>query len=145
MLWRDGFKESWTKLFFIFLPNFCHSWWFFKVICTEGAKKHWKIINNAKNLAKKLKLKTLFNLPHTHISADSRYPNIWFRLSDMSITTTYYLWHQAQVFDVKQISLMIHPPLLARFLREKKWSTNSTFGKCFGMFLWLKITQNEIL
>ena len=69
---KNGLKASWTRFFFIFLPNFCHIWWFFKVSQHLRYTPLWKIIKYGKILAKRRK--ALFNLPSTHFSTALQVP-----------------------------------------------------------------------
>ena len=51
--WRNGLKESWWGGAFLhFLPNFCYSWWFFKV---EYAKCGYETLKNHQKIWQKMK------------------------------------------------------------------------------------------
>ena len=49
---KNGLKASLTRFFFIFVPTFCHIWWFFKVPQCLRRSPLWKVIKNSKNVAK---------------------------------------------------------------------------------------------
>ena len=76
VLWRNGLKASWTRLFLIFWPNFLpylrnFQYGVMNRRCCETLKNHqiWQ------KFGKKWR-KSLFNLPTTHFSADSGYSKI---------------------------------------------------------------------
>ena len=58
---KDGFKVSWTMLFFILCQFLGHIWWFFK------DSQHFQCSEKSSNMAKKWR-KPMFNLHWTHFS-----------------------------------------------------------------------------
>ena len=88
----NGFKVSWTRRFFIFLPTFCHIWWFFKEEHTESTihMKIWKIINYGKNLQKNKEMPCSTWLKHISPKY-SRYLKIGLQLPDPLLASKNYL------------------------------------------------------
>ena len=94
---RNDFKASRTRLFFIFLSNFWHIWWFFKF---SACASLWKILKYGKNLAKKNPRKATFNfwlqLITLHGSSKTRNPSFGYPNSSLLKYHSMIVWQYVE-------------------------------------------------